>query len=264
MAVKEKIKCQGKCGRELSVTNFYQSNSPLFKKTGRVNICKKCISEMIDLDDINSVYRILQSLDIPFLYEYWDKCIVKSPNNPFGNYIRMANSLNQFKGLRYKNSEFDSSVKKKSHTVIDEEDQEEKKVYSNIWRGSYSEKDIEYLDSYYKDLETDFKIVTRNHKDYARKIAKASLAMDRAYEDMLNGVQGSDTRYKNLKDTFDQLSKSAQFAEDKRGQNDVGLGAFGVVFDKVESHNWIPAHQPMEKDAYDELLEYFSTINKSL
>ena len=88
--------------------------------------------------------------------------------------------------------------------------------------------------------------------------------MDKAYDDMINGVQGADSRYKNLKDTFDQLSKSAQFAEDKRGANDVGLGCFGQVFDKVEKHNWIPVHNPVKKDDYDNLLDAFSTIQKSL
>ena len=120
------------------------------------------------------------------------------------------------------------------------------------------------METYYNDLRTDFKIVTRNHQDYARKIAKASLAMDRAYDDMIKGVQGSDTRYKNLKDTFDQLSKSAQFAEDKRGANEVGLGCFGVTFDKVEKRQWIPKHDPINKDDYDKMLDAFSTINKSL
>ena len=88
--------------------------------------------------------------------------------------------------------------------------------------------------------------------------------MDRTYDDMINGIQGADTRYKNLQKTFDDMSKSAQFAEEKRGANDVGLGCFGVTFAKVEKHNWIPKHTPVEKDDYDKLLDAFSTIKKSL
>lgn len=262
---KKKIKCQGECKRELIETNFYKSNSPLFSNNHRVNICKKCINKMIDINDINSVYSVLQALDIPFIYEYWDRCI-SSSRDTFGAYITQANSLNQFKGLRWKDSVFDSSKnvqdKKNETTIIEKE--EEKVMYSEDWRGTYTESDFNYLENYYKDLTTDFKIVTRNHKDYARKIAKASLAMDRAYDDMINGMQGSDTRYKNLKDTFDQLSKSAQFAEDKRGANEVGLGCFGVTFDKVEKRQWIPKHVPLEKDDYDKLLDSFSVIDKSL
>lgn len=258
--------CENHKGKNpLAIQNFYNSNSPMAKE-GKSPFCKKCIKEMINYKDINSVYTVLTVMDLPYFYEYWDKCVSTDNKDPFGNYLRMANSLNQFKGLRWKDSIFDSSngtqIKKEEKNIVKNE--KEEVVYDEDWRGSYTESDLNYLNNYYNDLKTDFKIVTRNHQDYARKIAKASLAMDRAYDDMINGVQGSDTRYKNLKDTFDQLSKSAQFAEDKRGANEVGLGCFGVIFDRVEKRQWIPKHDPINKDDYDKMLDAFSTINKSL
>lgn len=262
------------CKKELTTSsNFYNSQSPVFTD-GKAPICKSCINKKVDYGNMQTIYSLLQSMDIAFLYEYWDRASQKNPTSAFGNYIRQANSLNQFKGLGWKDSVFDSSLnnsntkdsKSKSSCKIDtrESRNNEDTAYNNDWRGTYAASDLEYLEDYYKDLNTDFKIITRNHKDYARKIAKASLAMDRAYDDMINGVQGSDTRYKNLKDTFDTLSKSAQFAEDKRGINDVGLGGFGVVFDKVEAKQWIPQHVPLEKDDFDKLIDYFSTIERSL
>ena len=35
-------------------------------------------------------------------------------------------------------------------------------IYSDEWRGTYTLSDLEYLNEYYKDLNKDFKIVTRN------------------------------------------------------------------------------------------------------
>lgn len=67
-----------------------------------------------------------------------------------------------------------------------------------------------------------------------------------------------------MKEIFDSLSKSAQFAESERGLNDVSLGCFGVVFDKVEKRMYIPEHQPDNPDLYDKLLEQFANINRSL
>ena len=81
---------------------------------------------------------------------------------------------------------------------------------------------------------------------------------------MSNGVAGADKKYKDLQETFDKLSKSAQFSESQRGINDVSLGCFGVIFDKVEKKQWVPTHIPLEKDDYDILLEAFSTIKKSV
>lgn len=141
---------------------------------------------------------------------------------------------------------------------------EEELVYSEFWMGEYTQKDIDLLDKYYAGLNRDYKIVTENHRDYAKKIAKASLMMDKAYEDMLKGVSGADKMYSSAKDIFDSLSKSAKFSEDKRSINDVGISSFSKITSIVENHNWIPQHVPKEKDMYDEMLEALSVINKSV
>lgn len=141
---------------------------------------------------------------------------------------------------------------------------EEELIYSEFWMGDYSQRDIDLLDKYYAGLNRDYKIVTENHRDYAKKIAKASLMMDKAYEDMLKGVAGADKMYSSAKDIFDSLSKSAKFSEDKRSINDVGISSFSKITSIVENHNWIPQHVPKEKDMYDEMLEALSVINKSV
>ena len=140
----------------------------------------------------------------------------------------------------------------------------EKLIYSDKWLGDYSEKDIAYLDKYYEGLNRDYKILTENHRDYARKIAKASLQMDKCFNDMINGVEGADIKYKNAREAFDTLSKSAKFSESTRSVNDVGISSFSKITEMVENHNWIPEHKPIEKDDIDKLLDYLSTITKSL
>lgn len=137
-------------------------------------------------------------------------------------------------------------------------------VYSQKWRGKYSSSDIKNLDLYYEGLERDYKIITENHRDYARKIAKASLQMDKAFDDMINGVEGADKKYENATKAFDTLSKSAKFSESTRSVNDVGISSFSKVAAMVESHNWIPEHKPLQKDTIDEMIDYLSTITKSL
>ena len=141
---------------------------------------------------------------------------------------------------------------------------EEELIYNEFWMGDYSQRDIDLLDKYYAGLNRDYKIVTENHRDYAKKIAKASLMMDKAYEDMLKGVSGADKMYSSAKDIFDSLSKSAKFSEDKRSINDVGISSFSKITSIVENHNWIPQHAPKEKDMYDEMLEALSIINQSV
>ena len=145
--------------------------------------------------------------------------------------------------------------------VIEDEDSG-KLIYSKEWNGKFSQRDIDYLNNYYNGLLADYDIKTTNHKDYAKKIAKASLAMDREFEKVLNGEP--DTVYKNLRDTFDKLSNSAKFSESQRSANDVGLGSFGLIAAKVEKNEWIPEYEPVDKDTYDLIIEQFSNIEKSL
>ena len=137
-------------------------------------------------------------------------------------------------------------------------------IYDDIWMGKYTQKDIAYLNKYYAGLERDYKIITENHRDYARKIAKASLQMDKAFDEMINGIDGADARYKNAREAFDTLSKSAKFSESTRSVNDVGISSFSKVAAMVEAHNWIPEHKPLKKDVIDEMIDYLSTITKSL
>jgi hypothetical protein len=255
------------CGKLKKSTEFYTSSSVYNAGTGRVQYCKDCCIKMScdenGVIDINKFKTTLEKIDKPFLGDVLQSAYEESKKsdkdkNPLQLYFKNINSLGQYSKLTWKDSIFENGLNN------NEVHKDNILIYSPEWRGSYTKSDLEYLENYYLALHDDFKIITRNHKDYARKIAKASLAMDRAYDDMLVGVTGSDKRYKDLKDAFDQLSKSAQFSENTRGINDVSLGCFGVVFDKVEQKKWIPQHIPLEKDDYDKLIDYFSTINKSI
>lgn len=259
-----------KCKKEQKISNFYNSESPLFN--GKVTVCKNCLKSMVNYSDMQSIYNIFQLMDIKFDAFYWEQA-EKGKADTFSGYVRMANSLHQFKGTSFKDSVFEQNENKENvkhnKRVNDDElqtidSQDNTKYYSAKWMGEYTQSDINYLETYYKGLCNDFKVATTSHKDYARKICKASLHMDKCFQAVLNGVSGADKRYKEARETFDTLSKSAQFSESQRGQNDVGLGGFGVTFDQVEKGTWIPKHEPLELDDIDKLLVQFGSIRESV
>ena len=225
-----------------------------------------------------------------------DDEIAKYGNKIVGFYFKNINTLRQNKDRSFADSEKDGFTHKtynvnarqkketianrysdviesKSNTQIatsttahinQTDSNEEDLIYDDKWMGKYTQKDIDYLNKYYAGLERDYKIITENHRDYARKIAKASLQMDKAFDEMINGVDGADARYKNAREAFDTLSKSAKFSESTRSVNDVGISSFSKVAAMVEAHNWIPEHKPLKKDTIDEMIDYLSTITKSL
>lgn len=263
-----KIICQNKkcakMGRFQSVNNFYKSRNP---EMPHHPYCKECVDEMIDINNLNTIYDVLRSLDTPFIMDVWNKVCKENESNYLGKYIT-AISKGKYSDFKWADSIFElTEHEEKEVAPVVTEQLKNVPVWSDEWYGEYTPEDLRYLNEYYESLKKDFKIVTRNHKDYARKIAQASLAMNKAYNEMLiKGDKESSDKYKLASSTFDSLSKSAQFSESSRSANDVSLGSFGVIFDRVEKHEWIPEYVPSdnEEDVYDKLIRQFGNIERSL
>lgn len=108
-------------------------------------------------------------------------------------------------------------------------------IFSREWNGLYTRREIQYLNDYYHHLENDFVLDNENIRDYARKVAKASLEADIAYDKKRSGKISS-SELKEAQLMFDNLSKSAEFAACKRRTSDTGgLGSFGELIAKLEN-----------------------------
>lgn len=130
----------------------------------------------------------------------------------------------------------------------------ESKIHSEKWGGTYSKAQISWLDSYYADTCADFNVISRIHKDYAKKIAKSSLNMDEAFSDMMNGVSGADKRYKEAKAVFDSLSISAKFSEKTRSNNDTaGMGSLSEIGAWLEQNGFLQKKIIFEEDDVDKI-----------
>lgn len=240
------------CFKKQSIINYYRAGR---NKKGYFPICKSCIMTKTANNNTAEASKFLRRMDRAFIKDFWNQMYYKHGDKTFGQYLSKVSILKAYKDLSFENSVFES-----------EEKPDDKQLYYNAeWQGQFTLQDLNYLTDYYDKLHRDFKITTQNHKDYARKVAKASLAMDKAYNKMVNDKDPSAHReFKELKSIFDDLCKSAQFSESTRSATDVGLGSFGVIFNKVEKQQWIPEHKPVKPDTYDVLLKQFANIEKSL
>lgn len=98
--------CQGKCNKEKDAQKqFYNTNNKMFSD-GKSPVCKSCIQEMIDFNDMRTVYDILRQFDIPFIKKYWIPA-ENSKKNTFGEYMRMAGTLHQFVNTTWEDSVFE-------------------------------------------------------------------------------------------------------------------------------------------------------------
>ena len=249
-------------GKHLSVDDFYKSRNAMVQHHP---YCKDCVNKMIDVNNLESVYSVLKVLDTPFIMDIWNDVCNSGTTNYMGDYLRAINFTyrKKYAGMGFDDSIFELSENEEISDNV-QAAFDDTPVWSDDWQGKYTKSDLKYLNDYYNGLQNDFKIITTNHKDYARKIAQASLSQMKAYQHLLQGEEGADLAYEKATKIFDMLSKSAQFAESQRGANDVALGCFGRVFDAVEKHNWVPEYIPTDEDMYDKLLNQFSNIERSL
>ena len=152
------------CHRSLTLDNYYNTKNILCGSDGKAQICKTCIKKKIDINNIQTIYDVLKSLDLPFFYDSWKRSLEKKPNNPFGDYIRMANSgINEFKDKTWSNSIFQPQIdnevncNNELNKDIDQLNYEDsKKIYSKEWHGFYTQYEIDYLDDYFNGLKNDF------------------------------------------------------------------------------------------------------------
>lgn len=123
------------------------------------------------------------------------------------------------------------------------EDSEEELVYSDVWNGYYTKREIDYLDKYFDDLQNDFVLDNRNLVDYARKVAKASLDVD-IIQDKRRRGQASMDELNRAQTMFDKYCQSAAFAACKRqaGQTS-GIGTLGEIIVKIESEGLLQTPQ---------------------
>jgi len=235
------------CKRELALTQYYNTNSVL-SVDGKLNICKVCVKSMVDYNNIETVYKILQLLDVPFIYSYWRSAKEKAPEDPWSIYIRIANSkMNEFKKGTWKDSKFEpesiNQVKINIDNMVDHYSSfEPTSEIINRW-GNYSNGEYFKLEQFYWDMKEKNKIETPQEETYLKKLALISMKMDIELE------AGRYDEAKKLGDLFSKYMADSQFRTidktdaDKTG----GLRGFGQIYDEVEKDDFIPPWEHYRK-----------------
>lgn len=221
-------------------SNFYNSNSPLHAHSGKAPICKKCIKEIVDYDNMDTIYSILQQLDIKFDYSYWEQAL-NSKFETLPRYITMANSLGQFKGTGWKDSVFSDDDKSSNSTKPKDNQPIKKKAdfeitdqLINKWGEGYTPEEYRAFERKYQLLRNNYQEKTAMHTEalltYIRyrvkeelstaqgdiKSAKdwGALAQKAAQDAKINPSQLSKSDLSDGLDTFGQLVRTVETAED--------------------------------------------------
>ena len=161
--------------------NFYKSRNV---SIGYHPCCKQCINnKIVNIDDMQTVYDVLQTLDTPFIQEIWTEALADVDENYIDKYLELIN--NTYK-TRYENARFKDSIYEKTSSIEKDENGNEIKEWDDDWQGYYSKRELAYLNKYYQDLNNDFKIITSSNT-----VEPISYNLNNSYE------KGTKYRYTN-------------------------------------------------------------------
>lgn len=151
---------------------FFMTNNKLIK---RLPICKKCVSDNLDMGKMSDILTILQLLDFPYLHKTWEKIFDEHPESVLSRYIAEIKRTPDAKNLRFSDTE-----KMESFSGTDEITE----VTADMRRffgEEFSPKELIAMQQKYDFLKTDYDEATSMHveslKNYVRLKVKEEFAI---------------------------------------------------------------------------------------
>lgn len=223
-----------KCKEEKTIAHFIAVNSPLH--SGSLPICRECLAKIVSAapteERWNTVDKICQWADVPFIPEEWEKIYQKNGKNSLGVYMAI------FRNEEYRN--LDWSMYNNVYLQLLEEDRVEDampelkekqlKDLHKKWGIDYDEQQLEYLENLHQGLLNSQNIVGALNEDQALKLCKISLIIE---EKIRAGLDFS----KELKG-YDSLSNLANLTP-KNVKDANEFDSFGEVYAYLEKTGWI-------------------------
>lgn len=245
------------CGNEKKETDFYVSNSFLYRNTKKLPICKDCVIKLYNTlydkykTDIKTIYKCCEILDICYergIYDQAVKQYSKGRNKDLITvYFQKGNSLPQYRGKTFCDSD----------TLNEEESQNEFEASSNYelvkkWGRSHDEEELKFLEEHY------FEWTTHNdcNKMSVQKLVK--MICEKELEIEKGKISGGNTE-KAEKALLTLMDSSSLTPKSMSALNETDSAKiYGIWVRDIEMYR--PAEYFKDKKLYkdfDHLLEYY-------
>lgn len=259
-----------KCLKEKTIkTEFYLAANDIINADGRLSICKSCLEEVANIEDMNYFIDICRMIDRPFIKSEYDASIEGS-KNPFGEYFRRL-AMRQNREKTYLDSEFDSSIQGK--TAKSSADMNINRPVTDFmefditpetrlkWGENYSEQDLYQLESFYKSMTSANSITTPQHIEQLKLLCLLNLEQNKALR------EGKVAEFQKLNTQYNKILENSGFRPiDKRsGGESVGIRTFSQVWEEIERDGFIEPYMIEERqDIVDKTILYTSNYTRSL
>lgn len=275
------------CHQVRTLSDFY-SNRDWTEQLGKDVWCKSCAGKAKNKDEMR---RYFWENNREFSDRLWDNAYRKAEQAASKNSVylktteeRRADILNRLTcqnvlkamQLSYKfvDHSKDPNVNsyeeaKEAGQVIDSSESPATdpnvKTYSSEFNGNFKPSELEFLEAYYEGLENDFDLTDISMRDNAKKLAKASLMVDKVQNEYMSGMCDFSV-VKGAVDQFDLLMKTGNFAACKRKPGEkTGLNSWAEASMYCETHGHPCINQvEWEKDSVDIAIEHLGYIIESM
>lgn len=243
------------CGSMKSLSKF-ASNRDWSETNGRDVWCLDCVKKLATKEDMR---RYFWQNNREWNEKIWqqakERALLMISDNPTYNKsgeqrkaamldkmtVTMVPTYMNIPGM-YKyvdNSENDMTFEQaKAKKIVPEDIDPFAKSYSAEWDGSFTKKELDYLNGYYTRLQKDFSFNDASTIDYAKKVCRASMQVDKVMDDFANG-RCDYAAVKDAVNVFDMLSKSANLAACKRKEGQGGgISTWSETTLYLETHGY--------------------------
>jgi hypothetical protein len=274
------------CSKNKKFSDYYVHRR-FDKEYGCDPICKVCSKAMAISKE--GLANYCSTTSRPFLEELWNWCEDKvttifNKDDAFNSLTeiqqkkkftqRMINTyfgqMGQAQWYSYTGAELSGEVDEIEATEVEVDDsadavRSDKKKYSLMWGGDFTEEELIYLNMQYKKAQEDYDLKTTNDLEYAMNVAVAGLIVRKARSSYLNEEAGSDKRWREAVSSYDSLCTSAKFNQKTRTENsNTGLGSFGETWKRLEEMGFKPVLVNFPKDDVDKILEEYAHSHVAL
>ena len=244
-----------KCNSFYSSEGFY--NDKRFA-SGLFPICKKCLLDLaMDYDKKTKTYsdnrektmRVFQMMDLPFIDAVYkraqndarDSVGERNPTTSYQSMLRQVKTLDQYKNLHWKDSEFDDTEENIENV---QSNRKPRKEIKKIFGSGFTNDEYLYLQDQYDDWCARTQVDSKSQQLYVVRICFKLLDIWKAQQ------KGDDTT--KLDDSLNKLMEAAKL-QPKQNVSNAATDSltFGQLIERWEENEPIPDPDPELADVDD-------------
>lgn len=244
--------------------DFYMSYNDFLHPDGRLTVCKQCIQNITNVNDVESFKNMLRMLDRVYVPHLYESALTKS--SPIGEYFKLINAKD-FRHLTWADSQSEKEINSVIVTIPDKQDSTITKKSDftvtdgliDKWGEGYSAEEIKAFERKYNKLINNYGEKTALHTEglitYIRYRVKEEMAT-------------ASGNVKDAKEWGTLASKAAQDAKinvSQLSKSDIsgGVDVLSQLFEAVESEiGVIPLLPQLIEQPYDDAdMVIWATVN---